>query len=131
MPDLGRYLAPEVVKSGWSVIKANPLSAVDAHGFGALVSEVFTGSFGGSDQAMQGRSLPPSMQQIYKRLLNPNPKARISVSNFLDQGRRHGGFFQTPLINLTIGLDGLGLKSEDERNEFLTSVLLPFATRSC
>jgi len=51
--------------------------------------------------------------------VNSNPKARVSVGNFLEQGRRSGGFFNTPLIKLTDGVDNLGMKSEEEREEFL------------
>lgn len=32
---------------------------------------------------------------------------------------RSGGFFETPLIKLSEGIDSLGLKSDDERQEFL------------
>ena len=59
------------------------------------------------------------MHQSYKRLLNTNPKTRLSVSHFRDQGRRSGGFFETSLIKLSEGIDSLGLKSEGEREEFL------------
>ena len=58
------------------------------------------------------------MLQPYKRLLNPNPKARLSVAHFLDQGRRQGGFFQTPIITLTDGVERLGIMSEGERDDF-------------
>ena len=63
--------------------------------------------------------MPPSIHQSYKRLLNANPKARLSVSHFLEQGRRNGGFFETPLIRLSEGVDSLGLKSDSERAELL------------
>jgi SCY1-like protein 1 len=43
----------------------------------------------------------------------------MSVGQFLDQGKRIGGFFQTPLIQVTEDIDNLGLKAEDERNELL------------
>lgn len=59
------------------------------------------------------------MHSSYRRLVNSNPKARISVANFLDQGRRNNGFFSTPLIKLTESVDNLGMKSEEEREEFL------------
>ncbi|KAF2025452.1 ARM repeat-containing protein [Setomelanomma holmii] len=119
IPDAGRYMAPEVSKGGWEVIKQNPTHAVDAYNFGILIFEVFNGSFNSSDQLGQMKSIPPSMHQSYKRLLNPSPKARMSVGQFLDQGRRLGGFFQTPLIQVTEDIDNLGLKAEDERNELL------------
>ncbi|KAG9190489.1 hypothetical protein G6011_08577 [Alternaria panax] len=117
--DAGRYMAPEVSKGGWEVVKQNPTHAVDAYNFGILIFEVFNGSYNSSDQLGQMKSIPPTMHQSYKRLLNPNPKSRMSVGQFLDQGKRIGGFFQTPLIQVTDDIENLGLKAEDERNELL------------
>ncbi|KAJ4357647.1 Nuclear aminoacylation-dependent tRNA export pathway component [Didymosphaeria variabile] len=119
IPDARRYMPPEVSKGGWEVIKQNPTHAVDSYNFGTLIFEVFNGSFQGSDQLGQMKSIPPSIQQAYKRLLNANPKSRMSVGQFLDQGKRLGGFFQTPLIQVTEDIENIGLKSEDERNEVL------------
>ena len=119
MPDLNRYAPPEVTKSGWNIIKSHPIAAVDSYNLGTLISEIFNGSFVGKDNVGQTKSIPPSMHQSYKRLLNPNPKARLSVSNFRDQGKRSGGFFETPLIRLSEGVERLGLKSDGEREEFL------------
>jgi len=84
--------------------------------------EVFNGEFMGSDQAGQTKSIPPSMQANYKRLVNANPKARLSVGHFLEQGQRSGGFFETPLIKLSEGVENLGMKSETEREIFLKFV---------
>jgi SCY1-like protein 1 len=116
-------MPPEISKGGWEVIREIPTYAVDAYNFGTLIFEVFNGSFLGSDQLGQMKSIPPSMHQSYKRLLNPNPKARMSVSQFLDQGRRLGGFFQTPLIQVTEDIESLGLKADAERDELLAYVL--------
>ncbi|KAI9814953.1 MAG: hypothetical protein M1832_005592 [Thelocarpon impressellum] len=120
--DSGRYAPPEVAKSGWDTIKRNPISAVDAFNFGTLIFEVFNGAYSGGDQAGQTKNMPPSMHQSYKRLVNANPKARLSIGHFLEQGRRSGGFFETPLIKLTEGVDSLGVKSESEREEFLSEL---------
>ena len=84
-----------------------------------LTFEVFNGGNINSDQIGQTKNIPPSMHQSYKRLVNANPKSRVSVAHFRDQGRRSGGFFETPLIRLSEGLEHLGLKSENERDEFL------------
>ena len=81
--------------------------------------EIFNGDFITVDQIGQIKNVPPGMHQSYKKLLNASPKARLSVSHFRDQGRRSGGFFETPLIKLSEGIDNLGLKSEGEREEFL------------
>ncbi|KAF2707076.1 ARM repeat-containing protein [Pleomassaria siparia CBS 279.74] len=119
IPDSTRYMPPEVSKGGWDVIRQNPTHAIDAYNFGTLIFECFNGSFAGSDQLGQMKNIPPSMHQTYKRLLNPSPKSRMSVSQFLEQGRRVGGFFQTPLIQVTEDIDNLGLKADDERDELL------------
>lgn len=119
VPDANRYCPPEVAKGGWEVLKRNPLHAVDAYSFGVLIYEIFNGSFIGPEQAGQTKGVPPSMQANYKNLTNGNPKVRRSIAQFLDQGQRIGGFFQTPLIQLTEGIESLGIKGEAEREEFL------------
>ncbi|GAB0135097.1 hypothetical protein EsDP_00003447 [Epichloe bromicola] len=122
VPDSARYAPPEIARGGWDAIKKNPHSVVDSFGFGVLVSEVFNGDYSGSDQAGQTKNIPPIMQSSYKRLCNANPKARINVSAFLDQGNRTGAFFDSPLIKLTEGIDNLGVKTPDEREEFLNDL---------
>lgn len=62
------------------------------------------------------------MHASYKRLINANPKSRLSVAHFIDQGTRRGAFFDTPLIKLTDGVDNLGVKSAEERDQFLRYV---------
>lgn len=119
MPDSARYAPPELARGGWDILKKNPHSAMDSFNFGTLIFEVFNGDYNGSDQAGQTKNVPPTMQSSYKRLCNANPKARISVANFLDQGNRAGAFFDSPLIKLTEGIDNLGVKSPEEREEFL------------
>lgn len=71
------------------------------------------------DNPGQTKNIPPSMHQPYKRLLNANPKARLTVAHFLEQGRRSGGFFETALIRLSDGVDSLDLKSDSEKEELL------------
>lgn len=122
VPDSGRYAPPELAKGGWDIIKKNPHHAVDSFTFGALIFEVFNGDYRGGDQAGQTKGVPPTMQSSYKRLCNANAKARISTSNFLDQGSRTGAFFDTPLIKLTEGIDNLGVKTPEEREAFLEYV---------
>ncbi|KAB5515211.1 armadillo-type protein [Coniochaeta sp. 2T2.1] len=119
VPDSARYTPPELARSGWDAIKKSPHSVVDSYDFGVLIFEVFNGSFLGPDQAGQTKEIPPTMHSSYKRLVNANPKARLTVGHFLEQGRRHGAFFDTPLIKLTEGVDNLGVKSETEREAFL------------
>lgn len=116
-------MPPEVSKSGWDSIKGNPISATDSYAFGLLIFQVYNGGSLGSDQIGQTKNIPSSIHQSYKRLLNTNPKTRLSVTHFLEQGRRNGGFFETPLIRLSEGVESLGLKSDAERAELLRSVI--------
>ena len=122
VPDSARYTPPELARSGWDAIKKNPHSAVDSFEFGILIFEIFNGSFMGADQAGQTKGIPPSMHSSYKRLVNANPKARLSIGHFLEQGKRRASFFDTALIKLTDGIDNLGVKSAEEREAFLESV---------
>jgi len=122
VPDIGRYSPPEVAKNGWESVRKNPTHAVDAYQYGILVTEVFNGGFSGTEQIGTTKSIPPAMQASYKRLTHVVPKMRLSVAHFLEQGSRSGGFFDTPLIQLTDGIDNLGLKSETEKDAFLKYV---------
>ena len=124
VPDSGRYAPPEVAKGGWDSIKRGPVSAVDAYDFGILITEVFNGGFSGSDQISQTKSIPVDVSAHYKRLVSANPKTRLSVAHFMEQGKRGGSFFDTPLIQLSDGIDNLGLKTETEREEFFKYVLI-------
>lgn len=124
MPDSSRYAPPEVARGGWDAIKKNPISAVDSYGLGCLVFEAFNGDLLGGDQAGQTKNIPPLMQASYKRLVNANPKARLSAAHFVDQGQRTGSFFDSALIKLTEGIDNLGVKSEPEREALFEWVTL-------
>lgn len=108
------------MQNGWEVIKKHPIHAVDAYNYAILVSEAFNGDFNaGSAPGGQTKGVPTNMQAGYRRLCNANPKARISVGNFLEQGVRHNSFFDSPLIKLTEGIDSLGVKTPEEREQFL------------
>lgn len=49
----------------------------------------------------------------------------------MEQGKKSGGFFETPLIRVTADIDSLGLKSDAEREEFIKYVVpLAHAMRS-
>ncbi|KAL8874191.1 MAG: hypothetical protein Q9174_000457 [Haloplaca sp. 1 TL-2023] len=122
LPNSAIYAPPEVAKSGWDAIKRHPLAAADSYGFALLIFEVCNGCQIQRESIGQTKNIPPSMHQSYKRLLNQNPKARLTVSHFRGQGRRSGGFFETPLISLSENIESLGLKSDGEREEFLSEL---------
>ncbi|KAK5171363.1 Nuclear aminoacylation-dependent tRNA export pathway component [Saxophila tyrrhenica] len=119
VPDIGRYTPPEVAKGSWQSVRTNPLHAVDAYDYGILISEVFNGGFSGSEQIGTTKNVPLQMQTSYKPLTHAAPKMRLSVAHFLEQGSRSGGYFDTALIQLSEGIENLGLKSDSEKDEFL------------
>jgi SCY1-like protein 1 len=59
------------------------------------------------------------MFTVYKRLLNPAPKSRLSVSQFLELGSRAGSFFSTDLIRCSESLENMSIKGDHERETFL------------
>ncbi len=119
VPDIGRYTPPEVAKGGWDSVRRGPTHAVDAYDFGILITEVFSGGFSGADQIGSTQNVPLQMHNSYKRLTHAVPKMRLSVAHFLEQGLRNGSYFDTPLIQLSEGIENLGLKNEAEKDEFL------------
>jgi SCY1-like protein 1 len=123
-------MSPEIARSGWEAIKRNPVHVFDAYQFGILIFEAFNGNSMISDEAGQTKGIPPSMHQSYKRLFSQNPKARISVGQFLEQGQRQGGFFQTPLIQITEDIENLGLKADSEKDEVLRYAILHASSSS-
>ena len=122
VPDSTRFAPPEIASNGWSAIKRNPIGAADAFGLGTLLFEVSNGSFMGTEQLGQTKNIPASMIQSYRRLVNANPKLRLSAAHFFEQGKKSGGFFVTPLILITETAENLGLKTEAERDDFLRYV---------
>lgn len=111
-----------MARGGWDALGKSPHSAVDSFNFGTLIFELFNGDYRGTEQVGQTTNVPSAMQAAYRRLCNASPKARITVSNFVDQGSRTGSFFDSPLIKVTEGIENFGIKSADERDELLRYV---------
>ena len=85
-----------------------------------MIYEVFNaGAFTNSEQLAQAKKIPPDMVASYKRLIQQNPKTRLSVAHFLEQGSRSRAFFDTPLIHVAQFVENMGVKNQDEREEFL------------
>lgn len=120
LPDSSRYASPEIVKGGWDALKEQSIPVTDAYLFGILIYEVFNGGgFMSADQLASAKAVPQNVVQAYKRLIQTNPKTRLSIAHFLAQGVRKGGFFDTPLIHVAEFVENMGVKGETERAEFL------------
>jgi SCY1-like protein 1 len=126
VPDAGRYAPPEVGKGGWGAITPQSIPALDSWYFAILMFELFSGPFSNAEQLASPKGIPPVMLASYKRLISPGPKTRLPVSQFLDQGKRSGGYFDTPLIRITEFIENMSVKSEFERTEFLRYTYILF-----
>ncbi|KAK9447537.1 armadillo-type protein [Limtongia smithiae] len=126
VPDARRYAAPEI-KGGWDILKKQPHHLLDSYLFGALIFEVFNGRFATSDQLQSSmrKNIPAELFGPFKKLVQPVPRQRASVKQFVDVGRDErketpgSGFFKTDMIDLTEGLENLSLQSEYERDIFV------------
>ncbi|EPS37165.1 hypothetical protein H072_9244 [Dactylellina haptotyla CBS 200.50] len=122
LPDSSRYAAPEISRGGWDGLKNQAIHVTDSWNMGTLMYEIFNGYFMSSDQLTQTKSIPPQMGTPYKRLTQTNPKMRLPIAHFLEQGKRSGGFFDTPLIRCSEFIENMGVKDEREREEFLQNL---------
>ncbi|KAF8530473.1 armadillo-type protein [Hysterangium stoloniferum] len=127
IPDSSMYASPEVVKSGWSVLKDLAPHTFDAYGLGLLIHGLFN-----TDLPLPSNSatIPPSRGLIpaslfapFKRLLNPSTKSRLTPKAFLDMGTAAGGFFyENPLVKICKGLSDFALAGEGEKLELLRTL---------
>lgn len=139
LPDAVRYAAPEVVKGGWDALRkyvllgcgagyanrpySQAVHVTDAWNFGTLIYEVYNaGAFLSPDQLPAAKKIPQNISAAYKRLVSINPKTRMSISQFLEQGQRQRSFFDTPLIHIAEFIENMGVKDQAEREEFLNEL---------
>lgn len=150
LPDSSACMPPEVRKGGWAVLKefvpsilllfiylneifSNPPSAADSYTLGLLLHAVFNPSQPPPAtatpphpplQASSRGAIPTSIFQHFKKLLNPNPKARMAAAAFLDAGMlEESGFFaNNKLVKVCGGLDNFALGSEGEKMTLLRCV---------
>jgi hypothetical protein len=68
-------------------------------------------------------SIPFALFNSFKRLLNPNPKNRLTPKKFLELGMSDSGFFQSNnLVKICLGLDNFVISNEAEKSSFLRQV---------
>ncbi|KAI0768728.1 ARM repeat-containing protein [Trametes elegans] len=137
LPDATTYSAPEVKKGGYSALKELPPAAADGYGLGLLIHFAFNASHGLPATAQSPHppptaasrgAIPTSIFPAYKKLLNPNPKARLTPAHFLELGMSQtagdgSGFFaNNQLVKVCAGLDNFNLASEGEKASLLKTL---------
>lgn len=113
----------------------NPAVA-DAYALGLLLHGVFNPNQGPPATASPPHtpptassrgSIPSSVFPSFKRLLHPQPKARLPVKGFLDIGMAHTGegagfFLHNPLVTVCASLENFALSSESDKATFLRTL---------
>lgn len=144
-PDAMSWASPEVKQTGWSVLKQYALihfllvsafivsradaAAFDAYSLGLLLNAVFNPNNHPPPTATpphpapttaSRHAIPNSVFPHFKKLLNPNPKSRLTSKAFLELGMSDTGFFATNrLVKVCNGLDGFSVASEAEKSQLL------------
>ncbi|KAJ6593651.1 armadillo-type protein [Mycena capillaripes] len=132
LPEAMAWASPEIKKGGWSSLKEHDPAAADAYALGLLLHAVFnpthplpaTASPPHPPPPPSSRgSIPNSVFPSFKKLLNPNPKGRLTAKGFLAIGMADTGFFATNrLVKVCLGLDNFALSSESEKNILLRTL---------
>ncbi|TFY50780.1 hypothetical protein EVG20_g11332 [Dentipellis fragilis] len=137
LPEANDIAPPEVKKSGWSALKPNPTSAADSYALALLIHTLFNPNAGppptshpphNPPQPSSRGAIPTSVFTSFKKLLNPNPKPRMTTKAFFDTGMAEslgegGGFFkQNRLLQICEGLESFGLMSDGEKANLLRTI---------
>ncbi|KAL1930747.1 hypothetical protein VTP01DRAFT_10909 [Rhizomucor pusillus] len=119
VPDAQRYAAPEVKKSGWTVIKDLPTAATDSFHLGCLIYEAYNRRFDTIDQLSASKGdIPNNMVDVYRALIRPSPSNRADAGSFLDQGLRANGFFTADFVQVNLFLENISIKEQGQKEIF-------------
>lgn len=112
----------------------HPIAAADAYALGLLIHFAFNPNHPlpatvqpphSPPQPSSRGEIPKSVFVAFKKLLNPNPKARMTPKTFLDLGMSEtagegSGFFASNnLVKLCAGLDNFNVAGEAEKASLL------------
>ncbi|KAI0093158.1 ARM repeat-containing protein [Irpex rosettiformis] len=137
LPETSMIASPEVKKSGYSVLKEQNVAAADGYALGLLIHAVFNPSHPlpataspphPPPNASSRGSIPLPVFPAFKRLLNPNGKARLTPKGFLEFGMAQtagdgSGFFaNNSLVKVCAGLDSFNISSESEKTALLRTL---------
>jgi SCY1-like protein 1 len=109
----------------WKTFLRVNVSAADAYALGLLLHAVFNPSHPPPPTAEPPHpapapssrgSIPHTVFNPFKKLLNPNPKGRFNAKGFLEVGMMEGGFFSSNrLVRVCSSLDNFALASEVDK----------------
>ncbi|WVQ84322.1 hypothetical protein IAT38_006474 [Cryptococcus sp. DSM 104549] len=122
--EVGERCAPEVKKGGWGVLRDTDPAQSDTYILAMLLFTLYNPlapipTFTTQPSPTIAGSLPKSLFPLWKRMLNPNPRTRLSTISFPAEADSTGFYSSNPLVSLVTGLDGFELKSESDKLSLL------------
>ncbi|OCF77226.1 SCY1 protein kinase [Kwoniella mangroviensis CBS 8886] len=125
--DVGERSGPEVKKGGWGVLRDTDPALSDTYLLALLLFTLYNPlsplpSLSSAPTPSSAGSIPKSLFPSWKKMLNPNPRTRLSTASFLDEAAQSGFWSSNALISLVDGLDNFELKSESDKLGLLRNI---------
>ena len=125
--NIGEISGPEVKKGGWTALRDTDPAQADTYLLALLLFTLYNPASPLPNLAAQPTPsssglLPKALFPLWKRMLNPNPKTRLSTAAFITDPVALSFWSNNPLANLVQGLDGFELKSEGEKLSLLRAI---------
>ncbi|KAJ9114995.1 hypothetical protein QFC22_005323 [Naganishia vaughanmartiniae] len=126
---VGERLAPEVKKGGWDVLKDADPAVTDTYLLALLIHTLYNPRHqplptlsSGPPTATTSGAIPRALFPVYKRMLNPNPRMRLSTTAVIPELEQVGFWRGNNLVELVDALDGFELASEGEKAGLLRRI---------
>ncbi|KAK8853130.1 hypothetical protein IAR55_003831 [Kwoniella newhampshirensis] len=118
--DVGQRCAPEVQKGGWVTLRDTDPAQSDTYILALLLFSLYNPlsplpSLTSQPSPSSSGALPKALFPLWKRMLNPNSRTRLSTISFVDEATTSGFWANNPLVNLVDGLENFELKSEGDK----------------
>ncbi|CAD6573941.1 MAG: hypothetical protein TREMPRED_000967 [Tremellales sp. Tagirdzhanova-0007] len=118
--NVGERSGPEVRKGSWGVLRDTDPAQSDTYLLALLLFSLYNfqsplPSLTSQPTPSSSGALPKSLYPLWKRMLNPNPRTRLSTTSFVSEAAATGFWTANPLSALVEGLDGFELRSEGEK----------------
>lgn len=111
----------------WAEASSTDPSQSDTYLFALLLFNLFNPntplpSLAAQPSPSSAGSIPKTLFPLWKRMLNPNPRTRLTTIAFVPEATATGFWSSNPLANLVDALDGFELKSEGEKLALLRTI---------
>ncbi|OXM77370.1 SCY1-like [Cryptococcus neoformans Bt63] len=122
--DIGERCAPEVRKGGWSALRETDPAQHDTYLFAVLLFTLYNPHsplppLSSQPTPSSSGTLPKVLFPLWKRMLNPNPRTRLTTISFTDEAEKAGFWASNPFVSLVKGLDNFELQSESDKLSLL------------